>query len=427
MLRLSFGSSTRSVNASALRGSKAFAAARMPAWYSSWTSWRFRNLARQQERRVRVEHGHRVNLVVDDGECRSVKDDQVRRMSTRLPDGVDHSVSRYRYPPRKSRRRGVPQDVGLGQDERLVVDVQPDHLGVRRVDDGLPGLGEAERVLGVPDRPRLVEAVDVRAVLDPAAALVEVAAEAQVPVADGEVRLRDALFVGGVLGLDERPLVHRVADAVQGVGGDGVHAVCSVGGSAGWGGRGVAVGRVVRRELLDELVEVADDDVGAVRAESVRAGAAVDADDQAEGTVRPASTPLVASSTTTHSAAVRPRRSAASRYVSGAGLPARPSCRATSPSTTTGKRSRMPAVRSTWVAFAELDTTATCTPASIAAVRKRREPGYGSTPCSVSSAVNSAVVLAVPEPAHRVGIGGVVGGALRQLDAARGEQRADPS
>jgi len=68
----------------------------------------------------------------------------------------------------------------------------------------------------------------------------------------------------------------------------------------------------------------------------------------------------------------------------------------------------MPAVRSTWVAFAELDTTATCMPASIAAVRNRSDPGYGSTPCSVSSAVNSAF-FRLPR-AHTVSLPGASSG-----------------
>jgi hypothetical protein len=43
----------------------------------------------------------------------------------------------------------VPEDVGLGQHERLVVDVEADDLGVGRVDDRLPGLREAEGVFRI--------------------------------------------------------------------------------------------------------------------------------------------------------------------------------------------------------------------------------------------------------------------------------------
>ena len=90
----------------------------------------------------------------------------------------------------------VLQQVGHRQLQRLVVDVEPDHLGVGRVDDRLPDPGEAEGLLGVLDRPGLVEAVDVGAVDVGVAALVVVAAHAEVAVADREQRLGRA-EVGG--------------------------------------------------------------------------------------------------------------------------------------------------------------------------------------------------------------------------------------
>ena len=58
----------------------------------------------------------------------------------------------------------VVVEVGFGEQERFVVDVELDQFGVGHVDDRLTGLREGERVLGVLDLPRLVEPVDVGAV-----------------------------------------------------------------------------------------------------------------------------------------------------------------------------------------------------------------------------------------------------------------------
>ena len=52
----------------------------------------------------------------------------------------------------------VAEHVGLGEHERLVVDVDTEDLGVGCVDDRLADPREAEGLLGVADRPRLVEA-----------------------------------------------------------------------------------------------------------------------------------------------------------------------------------------------------------------------------------------------------------------------------
>ena len=71
------------------------------------------------------------------------------------------------------------QQLGDVEHQRLVVDVEPDDLRVGDVDDRLPDLGEAVRLLGVPDRPDLVEPVDEGAVLVGVAALRAVAAHAR--------------------------------------------------------------------------------------------------------------------------------------------------------------------------------------------------------------------------------------------------------
>ena len=73
--------------------------------------------------------------------------------------------------------------------ERLVVDEQPDDLAVRHVDDGLPRLRVAVARLGVRQRPRLVEAVEVRARDTVGLALLQVGPQPDVPVGQGEYRL----------------------------------------------------------------------------------------------------------------------------------------------------------------------------------------------------------------------------------------------
>src|SRR6202012_3309105 len=73
--------------------------------------------------------------------------------------------------------------------ERLVVDQQPDQLAVGDVDDRLAGLGVAVTGLGVGQRPLLEERVQVRARQSVRLPLVEVAAEPDVPVGEGEYRL----------------------------------------------------------------------------------------------------------------------------------------------------------------------------------------------------------------------------------------------
>ena len=80
----------------------------------------------------------------------------------------------------------VPEQIGFVEGERLIVDVQPHHLRVGCVDDGLADLGESVRLLGVMDLERLVEPVDVGTVLVCSAPLQVVAAHAEKAVADGE-------------------------------------------------------------------------------------------------------------------------------------------------------------------------------------------------------------------------------------------------
>ncbi len=78
----------------------------------------------------------------------------------------------------------------------------------------------------------------------------------------------------------------------------------------------------------------------------------------------PASTPESASSTTTARCGETPSRRAASKNMSGAGLPGRSSSSAVAPSTRSSNRLVMPAYSSTLAQLRLLETTAVRTPAS---------------------------------------------------------------
>ena len=137
----------------------------------------------------------------------------------RAPDEVarEDAVAEVEHPL-------VRLEVGVAQQQRLVVDVQLHQLGVGDVDDRLTRLGEAERLLGVADVPRLVEAVDERAVAVRVAALLGVGAHPDVAVGDGEQRLGQPEVVDVVLALDEPPRVGREPVQVEVVGRVAPHA-----------------------------------------------------------------------------------------------------------------------------------------------------------------------------------------------------------
>ena len=146
--------------------------------------------------------------------CRWVKETIRRRADPdplagrRPPDDVaaQHAVAEVQRPL-------VVLQIGDRQQQRLVVDVELHGLVVRHVHDGLPDAGEAERLLGVPDRPGLVETVDEGAVREGLAALLHVAAHPEVAVADGEQGLGDAEVGRAVARLGQPPLVDREAGA----------------------------------------------------------------------------------------------------------------------------------------------------------------------------------------------------------------------
>ena len=107
-------------------------------------------------------------------------------------------------------------DLRRREPQLLAVDGDHDGLDVGDVDDGLPDAGEADSVLGVPDVPGLVEAVDEGAVgvrLD--RALLVVATQAEVPVADREDGLALAEACGVVAVLRESPVLDGEAAAID--------------------------------------------------------------------------------------------------------------------------------------------------------------------------------------------------------------------
>ncbi len=84
----------------------------------------------------------------------------------------------------------VGQQFAVPDVERLVADQQANDLAVGDVDDGLAGLRIAVAGLGVRQRPDFVEGVQVGARQAVRLALVEVAAQPNVPVGQGEQRFR---------------------------------------------------------------------------------------------------------------------------------------------------------------------------------------------------------------------------------------------
>ena len=164
---------------------------------------------------LRRDH-HRRGLV----EQRDIEGEQheVAMGEARHPRRRDtHPLARRRAPHQRSAETtgGEVEDalvlveVCTAEQQRLVVDVELDQLGVGHVDDRLTGLGEAVRILGVTDVPRLVEPVQERAVAVRVAALLRVGAHADIAVADGEQRLGVAEIGETELGLDRAPGIDR--------------------------------------------------------------------------------------------------------------------------------------------------------------------------------------------------------------------------
>ena len=110
----------------------------------------------------------------------------------RLPVGVTEDDLASQRPLAHFEATVERDQLGGFQVERFVIHVELDDLAVRTVEHGLPGLGEAVRVLAVDDRPVLVEAVEIRAGFADRAIFFVVAAHAEIPVRQGESGLARA-------------------------------------------------------------------------------------------------------------------------------------------------------------------------------------------------------------------------------------------
>ena len=111
---------------------------------------------------------------------------------------------------------------------------------------------------------------------------------------------------------------------------------------------------------------------------------------------------------------------------SGAGLPLRCSCAATTPSTTTANRGAKPAASSTGRALREDDTTAYDLPSASSWLSRRSDPGVRGDALGVQEVVEQ-LVLPVAERRHRVHAGRVVEVALGQLDVRDARNDRTPS
>ena len=165
----------------------------------------------QDGRHPRVGRGLRLVLVGDQFGLHGHPDEFADRLDDVL-DGGDTAVgqrhqpggrhldllARRRAPVRVAGQRPGPQvetplvgdQFAVPDVERLVLDEQANDLAVGDVDDGLAGLRIAVAGLGVGQRPDFVEGVQIGAGQAVRLALVEVAAQPDVPVGQGEQRFR---------------------------------------------------------------------------------------------------------------------------------------------------------------------------------------------------------------------------------------------
>ena len=260
---------------------------------------------------------------------------------TAAPAGDVHSTRAPQRARAHVEHALVRAELPVAHVERLVVDEQADELAVGDVDDRLARLRGAVARLGVRQRPQLVERVEVRAGQAVRLALVEVAAQADVPVREREQRLGLRQDVEVELGLADRH-------------GSTAKAGCAI-------------------MALQELGEVVDDDVGAVLARARRPGR--------RGRRRRRS--RIARRVRPRRPRARPRTRPPAPARRRARAPRRGTCRAracprrccspaTTPSTRASNRSAMPAAARTSRQFSLDETTARVSPASRAAARSDR-------------------------------------------------------
>ena len=122
-----------------------------------------------------------------------------------MPAGEVHSTRASQHAGAQVEHALVRAQPPVADVERLVVDEQADDLAVGDVHDRLARLGIAVAGLGVGQRAQLVERVQVGARQAVRLALVEVAAQADVPVREREHRLGLGEHVQVELGLAHAP------------------------------------------------------------------------------------------------------------------------------------------------------------------------------------------------------------------------------
>src|SRR5699024_9915381 len=218
------------------------------------------------------------------------------------------------------------------QVERGIAHEQTDQLPVGHVHHGLAGFGEPVPGLGMRQRALLVEAVDVGARDHARFALLQAAAQADMPVGQGEQGLAGGQFGHGQAGAGHLPGAHLVAGPVRAV----------LGGVTGLAGVAVLAVPVAHRFFSwawpHSRSAGASGAGTSAASSSARSSTTTSAPAFASASAwssrftpitypklpaRPACTPEIASSITTASAGSTPSACAPARKVSGAGLPGR--------------------------------------------------------------------------------------------------------
>ena len=159
------------------------------------------------ERDDLVVHGRQV-AVLERGQAAGADEDALAARRLPLDLALEHAGLHVEHALEAMQPGG-------GQVEGLVVDEQADDRAVGGVDDRLAGAGQTVGVLGVDDRPRLVQPVERHPGVVGRAALLGRASQAEVAVGHGEDGLERGQRLGREAALDDLPVGHRV-DALGG-------------------------------------------------------------------------------------------------------------------------------------------------------------------------------------------------------------------
>ena len=220
----------------------------------------------------------------------------------------------------------------VSQRDRILVDEQADGRSIRDRQDRLAGVAKPY-ALRVHDRPGLVEAVEQRGRVIRGLALLEGRPDPEEAVRQREQRLRLLDVVGVVVALHQPPLIGGVVlRRGEDPAGRGHQPVLA--GPARWRRSVGAASSSLRSATTMSAPLAASSAAWPSRSTPITSPNAP---------ARPASTPASASSTTIARAGATLSRWAASRNMSGAGLPGRPSSSAVSPSTHVSNRLAIPA------------------------------------------------------------------------------------